>query len=343
MKALVKNRRERGLDYMEIPVPDIGSHDVLVRVRVAAICGTDMNSYLWNEWAVKVYTKIPFIPGHECSAEVVETGREVTFFRKGDRVSIETHVPCKKCYHCLTGMEHICPAMKLIGATMDGCFAEYCIVPDVSLRKVPDGLSWEEAALLEPMGIPLRAVHEGNVAGDTVAVIGCGPIGLFAIGLSKITGASKVYALDRNTYRLDIAKNMGADRVINPEEAEPSQLILEDTRGLGVGVVIEASGAAEAIRAGFKYLRKGGKVFLIGQPKTKVELDWGTDLVLKEARVRGFHGREMFKTWQLAEELLLTKRIDIKTIVTHRFPMKDYLTAYELLLKGEACKVLFDV
>jgi threonine 3-dehydrogenase len=239
-------------------------------------------------------------------------------------------------------MEHICPSMKLIGATMDGCFAEYCIVPDVSVRRVPDGLSWEEAALLEPMGIPLRAVHEGNVAGDTVAVIGCGPIGLFATGLSKMMGASKVYALDTNPYRLDLAKRMGADKVINPKEEDPVQSILDGTKGLGAGVVVEASGAAEAINAGFKYLRKGGKVFLIGQPKGEVALELGSGIVLKEAKVRGFHGREMFRTWQLAEELLLARRLDISPIVTHRFRMADYVTAYELLLKGEACKVIFD-
>jgi threonine 3-dehydrogenase len=340
MKGLVKDKDGPGLNYVDVPVPEIGESDVLLKVKATAICGTDMNCYLWNDWARKVYTNIPFVLGHECAAEVVEVGSQVRRIKEGDRIAVETHVPCGNCYHCLNGIQHICPSMKIIGATMDGCFAEYAVIPEISAVKIPEEISWEEGALLEPMGVALRPVSEGNVLGETVAVIGCGPIGQLAIGLAKVMGASRVFACDVNNFRLDLAKDMGADITIDSKGNDPVGIILGETNGLGVGVSIELSGSSEGINTAFGVLRKGGKIFIIGQPKAPVEMDVGRDIVVKEARVKGFHGREMYHTWELAETLLKTKKIDICKIVTHCFGMSKYEEAFELLKRGGALKVL---
>ncbi|MFH1823782.1 MAG: alcohol dehydrogenase catalytic domain-containing protein [Candidatus Firestonebacteria bacterium] len=343
MKALVKDKKEIGLNYIDVPLPEVGDKDVLFKIKVSAICGTDLNLYQWNDWAKKVYTRLPLIPGHECCGEVVEVGQQVKRVSKGDRIVVETHVPCGRCYHCLNGMQHICPTMGLVGATMNGCFAEYCCLPEVSVWKISDSLSTEAASLLEPMGVPLRAVLEGNVGGETVVIIGCGSLGQFAIALSKIMGASKVIGIDVNAYRLEIAKSIGADLIFNPEKENIEKQILDLTSGLGAGVIIEVSGNTDAIQQSFNYLRKGGRVFLIGQPKKEAIIDIGKSIVLKEAKIRGFHGREMFKTWEIAEKILLSGKIDWQTIVTHKFPLEEYQKAFELLMAGKACKVLFQI
>lgn len=340
MKALVKNSAAPGLNYMDIPVPEIGAKDVLLKVKATAICGTDLNAYVWNDWAKNVYVNIPFVLGHECAGEVVKVGEQVNGIAVGDRLAVETHVPCGDCYHCLGGMRHICPSMKIIGATMSGCFAEYALIPEISARRILDEISWEEGALLEPLGVALRPVAEGNVFGETVAVIGCGPIGLLAIRLAKIMGAAKIFACDVNASRLDLAKGMGADRIINPKDSSPVEVILDETGGLGVGVSIELSGSSEGIITTFGVLRKGAKIFLIGQPKTKVELDIGRDIVVKEASIRGFHGRQMYRTWQVAENLVTNKKIDVLQVVSHRFSMDRYKEAFALVQAGTAVKVL---
>jgi threonine 3-dehydrogenase len=230
--------------------------------------------------------------------------------------------------------------MKIIGATMNGCFAEYALIPEVSAKRIPEEVSWEEGALLEPMGVALRPVSEGNVLGETVAVIGCGPIGQLAIMLAKSMGAAKVFACDVNPFRLDMAKNMGADVIINSKENDPVRLVLEQTGGLGVGAAIELSGSSEGINTAFGVLRKGAKIFIIGQPKGRVELDVGRDIVVKEAKVMGFHGREMYRTWELAERLLKTEKIDIGRIITCRYGMDRYEEAFQILKEGTALKVL---
>ena len=226
MKAIVKNRKEEGFDYQEVEIPRVGPKDVLIRVKAAGICGSDLSFYEWNPWCETVVKRLPFIPGHECSGEVVEVGSQVKLLKKKDRVSVETHLPCGNCFQCRDGQSNICQNMELFGHTFNGCFAEYCRVPETIVEKIPEGLSWEYAALLEPIGIPLRAVWEAKVGGDSVAVIGCGPIGQFAIAASSAMGASSVIALDINQERLTIAKQMGATYLLNPAKNSFSKTIM---------------------------------------------------------------------------------------------------------------------
>ena len=340
MKAIVKNRRQEGFDYQEIGIPEVGPTDVLIGVKATGICGSDLNFYMWNSWCEGVVKSLPFIPGHECSGEVIEVGNRVRLFGEGDRVSVETHLPCGQCFQCRNGKPHICKNLELFGHTFDGCFAEYCCVPEVIVEKIPDGLSWEHAALLEPLGIPLRAVYEGQVLGDSVAVIGCGPIGQFAVGLSSAIGASKVFAVDLNRKRLSIAKQMGATHLLDPTKDSVADIIMESTHQDGVGIIIEASGDSKAFAAALKYLRKGGKVFVIGNIKKPLILDAIADIVNKEATIRGLHGRELFRTWRLAESFMLSHKSRVDPVITHRFPLKEFDKGFQLALSGDACKIL---
>jgi len=340
MKAIVKNKKEEGFDYQEVEIPAIGPGDVLIKVKVAGICGSDLNFYKWNPWCEGVIKRLPFIPGHECSGEIVKVGSQVKLFKEKDRVSVETHLPCGKCFQCRSGRPNICQNMELFGHTFNGCFSEYCSVPEAIVEKIPDELSWEYAALLEPIGISLRAVWEGQVGGDSVAVIGCGPIGQFAIGASAAMGASQIFALDVSEKRLTIAKQMGATHLLNPVKGSVIKKIMDLTHQNGVGVIIEASGNSKALSTGFKYLRKGGKVFMIGNIKEPLVLDGIADIVNKEATIRGLHGRELFKTWQLAESFLISGKLKIDPIITHKFPLKEFNKGFQLAMDGEACKVL---
>jgi len=341
MKALVKDKPEKGLTYKNIPTPQVSDTDVLLKVKAAAICGTDTNAYAWNDWAKNTYKNLPFVLGHECAGEVVEIGAHVNRISVGDRVAAETHVPCGDCYHCFNGMQHICPSMKVLGAHMDGCFAEYVVIPEVCARKLPDTISYEEGSLLEPMGVAMRPVWEGNVPGETVLVIGCGPIGQLAISLAKAMGCHHLFACDVNEYRLNLAKEAGADVIINPTKQNPIEVVADMTDGLGIGVSIELSGSDQGIKTAFEILRKGGNVFISGQPKGPVELDLGRDVLTKEARVRGFHGREMYQTWELAESFVTTKKIDLLRVVTHRFGMDNCDEAFRIVKEGDGLKVLF--
>ena len=284
--------------------------------------------------------RLPFIPGHECSGEVVKVGSQVKLFREKDRVSVETHLSCGRCFQCRNGQPHIGQNMELFGHTFNGCFAEYCSVPEAIVERIPDELSWEYAALLEPIGIPLRAVEEGQVGGDSVAVIGCGSIGQFAIGASSAMGASQIFGLDVDEKRLTIAKQMGATHLLNPAKESVIEIIMNLTHQNGVGVIIEASGDSKALSNSFKYLRKGGKVFVIGNIKEPLVLDGIGDIVNKEVTIRGLHGRELFKTWRLAESLLLSGKLKIDPVITHKLALKEFNKGFQLAMNGKACKVL---
>ena len=341
MKALIKDKKEKGFSYKDMPISKPKPNEVLVRVKTSAICGSDINFYVWNSWCEKVIKSLPFIPGHEGSGEVIDKGGRVQHLREGDKVAFETHLPCGMCFQCRTGSPHICRNMELFGHTFNGCFAEYCIIPHVIARKVPEELPYEKAAILEPMGVSLRAVDEAELGGDSVLIIGAGPIGQFAIGLSELFGASKIISIDINDNRLEVSKKMGADYTINPQRQDSIKTVLALTEGDGVGVVIECSGNVKAIRNGFKVMRKGGRFLFVGNPKEPLVLDVFTDIVHKEAKIRGIHGRELFKTWQKTESILLSDRLDISPIITHKFSLSGYEEAFELALKGDACKVMF--
>src|SRR5690348_4665332 len=250
MLAVVKPEAKPGAEIREVPIPQFGPTDVLVKVKVASICGTDLHIYNWDPWAQhRIHP--PLIPGHEFCGEVVAYGNEVTSVKEGDFVSAEMHVACGKCLQCRTGEAHICQFVKIIGVDADGAFAEYVKIPESNIWKLDPAIPLEYASILDPLGNAVHTVLAGEIAAKTVAVTGCGPIGLFSIAVARAVGASTVFAIEVNQYRRRIAKAMKADHVCDPSRGNVKQFVLERTDGTGIDVVLEMSGHPDGIKTGF--------------------------------------------------------------------------------------------
>jgi threonine 3-dehydrogenase len=340
MKALVKTREEEGFDLQDIPVPEPKDDEVLVKLASVAICGSDLKLYKWTPWCRNVVKSLPFIPGHEGAGEVVKAGGAVTDMSEGDMVAAETHIACGTCWQCRHGRPHTCLNMGLFGHTVNGCFAEYCVIPRVAARKLPPGFPLEKGCLLEPMGIPFRAVEAGDVEGDSVVVIGCGPIGQFAMGTARVMGAKTIVGVDPRHWRREIAGMMGATHTIDPEKEKVTDAVLHLTDGIGAGVVIEASGSGEALAEALAYVRVGGRLFTIGHPAAPVEIDVSPQIVLREIHLAGFFGREIWDTWEKTEMLVASGELDPSTVVTHTLPLDEYDEAFRAGIAGEGCKIV---
>ena len=343
MKAILKTGREQGLELKDIPIPRPDKKSVLVKIKAAAICGSDLRIYRWDPSLVRSIKTMPVVPGHECSGEVIEIGEEVEHIKVGDKVAAETHISCGKCWQCLHGRPHTCENVVLYGYGINGCFAEYSVIPEVATRKIPEKIPFEQGCLLEPMGIPFRAVERADVSGDVVVVLGCGPIGQFAIAFSRVMGAEIIMAVDTNEKRLNIAHRMGADYLIDPKKETPAERVrqIAEKHGGGAGAVIEASGSISALKEAFQYLRVGGKILVVGQSYELLNLTPSPDIVLKETEVVGFWGRRIWDTWEKTEKILASGQLDVNPVITHRFPLSGFQEAFNTLLEGEGCKVLF--
>ena len=340
MQALVKITPE-DVELKYVPVPECGSQDVLVRVRSAALCGTDLHILEWNSWAQGAGIKLPFILGHECCGDIVSMGNGVQGLAVGDKVVVETHVPCGKCYQCLNGEQHICNNLKIVGVHISGCFAEYAVIPAICVRKIPQAISYDIGSVMEPLGTAFRAVLETQVGGANVVVLGCGPIGLFAVAAAAALGAAKIAAIDISINRLEIAQKMGADILINPQQQDVTKLVMDAAGGYGADVIIEASGNVNALKQSFQYLRKGGRVALVGLPEKPVELELGKEVVFKEAKIIGIHGRKMFETWTKMENMLVASKLMIDPAITHVLPLNRWKEGIDLAKSGQACKVIY--
>src|ERR1700704_3930625 len=262
MLAVVKPDAAPGAEIREVKVPAFGRTDVLVKVQVASICGTDLHIYNWDRWAQNRIHP-PLIPGHEFCGEVAAFGDEVTSVKEGDFVSAEMHVSCGKCLQCRTGEAHICQNVKIIGVDADGAFAEYVVIPESNIWKLDPAIPQEYASILDPLGNAVHTVLAGEIAAKTVAVTGCGPIGLFSIAVAKAVGATSVFAIEVNEHRARIAREMKADYVLDPSKENASAIVMEKTGGLGVDVVLEMAGHPDSIRTAFDIVRRGGGNFLL--------------------------------------------------------------------------------
>ncbi|WP_170008722.1 L-threonine 3-dehydrogenase [Bacillus fonticola] len=339
MKAVVKHERGYGAELREVPIPKVGPTDVLVRVKAASICGTDVHIYTWDDWAASRVNP-PYVFGHEFSGEVVEVGSAVANVQVGEQVSAETHIVCGTCPQCLTGKYHVCKDTQIIGVDTQGCFAEYVAVPATNVWKNPANLPEDMASIQEPMGNAVQTVLSGEVAGQTVAIIGCGPIGLMAVGVAKAAGATHVIALDVNEYRLELAGKMGATTVINSSKEDPVARVKELTDGHGVDVVCEMSGHPVAMDQGFKMATNGGRISILSLPTKRVEIDVTNDIVFKGLTVQGITGRLMFKTWQQTSRLLSSGQVDVTPILTHHLPLEEFEKGFDLMIKGACGKVV---
>ncbi|MBI3649108.1 MAG: L-threonine 3-dehydrogenase [Actinobacteria bacterium] len=344
MLALRKTRPERGAELVEIPVPEPGEGEVLVRVHAASICGTDLHIFDWNEWAQKRIPRLPMTFGHEVAGYVERIGPEVHHLKPGAFVAAETHISCGHCTTCRSGRAHICENLRILGVDADGAFAGFVVLPAQNAWEVGEGIPPDVASVMEPFGNGVHAAFGTgggeDLATNAVAVIGCGPIGLFAVGITRALGAWKVIAIEPNDYRREKAREMGADLLVNPTEQDPVVMVLEATGGSGAEVVLEMSGNPRAIDQGTRMLARGGRMSLLGLPDSAVTLDLNDQVIFKEARLQGITGREMFRTWQQTTTLLSTGRVDVTPVITHRFPLERYEEAFATTASGRSGKVI---
>src|SRR6202161_1373484 len=339
MLAVVKPEAAPGAEVREAKIPPFGPTDVLVKVKVASICGTDLHIYNWDRWAQKRIHP-PLIPGHEFCGEVAAFGAEVTSVREGDFVSAEMHVACGKCLQCRTGEAHICQNVKIIGVDTNGAFAEYVVIPESNIWKLDPAIPQEYASILDPLGNAVHTVLAGEIAAKTVAITGCGPIGLFAIAVARAVGATTVFAIEINERRRKIAREMLADEVLDPSKENAGAMVMEKTGGLGVDVVLEMAGHPDAIRIAFDIVRRGGRISLLGLTSKPIPLNFSEDIIFKGITVQGINGRRMYQTWYQMTALLKSGKLNLHPVITDRIPMKDFSKAMERLKTGEASKIL---
>ncbi len=341
MKAILKDNPGPGAVVKEIEVPKPGPREVLIRVKVGAICGSDVHIYEWDPWAQTVVPKLPQILGHEFAGEVVEVGKEVHTLKPGDHIAGETHIPCDNCYFCLTGLRHICLNMRVYGVHSHGIFSEYTTLPEPCAVKIPQEIPFAAAAVMEPCGVAVHGLSKGIVSGRTLAIFGCGPIGLFAVQAAVAYGAARVYAADISENRLKMAKTFGATRVFSANKDPLEKVILEETQGIGVDMVLEISGSQQAYDQGFRILRKAGTFVIIGVAAKPIQLEVPTNIMYKEAKIFGITGREMYETWYQVMELVRSGKVDLEKVVSHRLPPEKFEEGFKVAKEAQHGKVEF--
>ncbi|MFH1442526.1 MAG: L-threonine 3-dehydrogenase [Candidatus Micrarchaeota archaeon] len=338
MKALWKTAAKPGAELKEAPIPKIGPKDVLVKVKACSICGTDLHIYGWDQWA-QSRIKPPMIFGHEFAGEIVEIGSLVERVKVGDHVSGETHIADWTCFQCSIGNAHICEKMKILGVDTNGSYAEFVAIPAanaiVNNKDIPHDIETAQ----EPLGNAVHTVFAQPVSGKKVSVFGCGPIGLCAIMLAKASGATEIYAVDANDYRLQMAKKLGATLTINAKNEDAGAVIKKET-GRGVDVFIEMSGHEGALKSGFESLRPGGEAAILGVFPGSVSLDINNAVVFKQATVRGINGRKLYDTWHMVAAMQESGAVDLRKIITHKFKLEEYEKAFELMKSGQCGKVV---
>jgi threonine 3-dehydrogenase len=341
MKAIVKEKAGPGAIVKDVEVPKPSAREVLIRVKVGAICGSDVHIYEWDPWAQSVVPKLPQILGHEFTGEIVEVGNKVHALKPGDHVAGETHIPCDNCYFCLTGQRHICQYMKVYGVHSNGIFSEYTTLPEPCAVKIPNEISWPAAAMMEPCGVAVHGLSKGNVSGKALAIFGCGPIGLFALQAALAYGAFRVYAVDVSENRLKMAKSYGATKVFQAGKDPVERIILDETKGIGVDMVLEISGAQQAYDQGLKILRKAGTFVIIGVAAKPIQLEVPTNIMYKEAKLFGITGREMYETWHQVTELVISRKVDLEKVATHKLPPEKFEEGFKIAREAQHGKVEF--
>jgi threonine 3-dehydrogenase len=328
----------------DVPRPSVGPSDVLIRVRHAGVCGTDLHIWEWDSWAAG-RLRLPVVVGHEFAGEVAELGSEARaagLLEIGDLVTAEGHIVCGHCLQCRTGSAHLCQRTQVIGVDRDGAFAEYIAMPVSNVMRL-DGIPTEIGAIMDPLGNAVHTVLEADVPGSTGLVIGCGPIGCFAVGVARAAGASLVLASDYNPRRLDIARCMGAHVVLNPAEDDVVARARELTQGDGVDLVCEMSGHPLGHAQAFAAARLGGRVNLLGTPSRPTEVDFARDVIFKGLTLYGVSGRKMYRTWDQMRRFLRAGQLDPRPVVTHRFPLARIADAIQVIKEGQAGKVILEI
>jgi threonine 3-dehydrogenase len=340
MKALVKQTAGRGLTLTDVPVPAIRDDEVLIRVRRAGVCGTDVHIYEWDRWAAG-RCRPPFICGHEFAGDVVEVGRLVDTVRVGDRVTAEGHIVDERSLFSRTGNAHVDPSTRIIGVDRDGCFAEYIAMPATNVWHLPDGVSYDVGGIHDPMGNAFHTALSADIPGNVVLITGCGPIGAFAVGICRAAGAARIIATDVNPKRLELARRMGAHDAVHPDDAEAAVRAASD--GQGADVVLEMSGVPAAIHQAFALARPAGRVNMLGIPAKALDVDFASEIIFKGLTVYGVVGRRMYDTWHQMSRFVASGLFDPTPVITHRLPLEAVEEAMHLISSGDAGKIIFTI
>lgn len=339
MKAIVKSKAEPGLWLEDVPEPEIGINDVLVRVKKTGICGTDVHIYNWDAWAQGAI-KVPTVLGHEIVGEIVETGSNVNDFYAGDVVSIEGHLVCGRCRNCLAGRRYKCANTLGVGVQTDGGFAEYIAVPMTNIWKHDRDIDPDVAAIFDPFGNAVHTALAFEVFGEDVLITGAGPIGIMAAGVAKHAGARHVVITDVNPHRLELARKMGVTLAVDVRETSLADVQKQLGMKEGFDVGMEMSGNPQAFRDMLANMTHGGSIAFLGIPSEEFAIAWKT-VVFNMLTIKGIYGREMYETWYQMS-VLLENGLDIAPVITHRYSYKEFEKGFEVMREGNSGKVILD-
>ncbi len=344
MRALVKESAGPGIVLRDVPVPTCGPSEALIQVHHAGVCGTDLHIWEWDSWASN-RLKPPVVIGHEFAGRITQLGQEAeqdNLLAVGDLVTAEGHVVCGHCLQCRLGDGHLCRRTQIIGVDRDGAFADFIVMPASNVIKL-DGIPTEIGAIMDPLGNAVHTVLEAQVPGSTVLVLGCGPIGCFAVGVARAAGASLVIASDFNPTRLELAREMGAQVTLNPGTDDVVAQVRELTGGDGVDLVCEMSGHPSGHAQALAAARMGGRVNLLGTPNRTTEVDFARDIIFKGLTLYGVTGRKMYQTWHQMRRFLRAGQLDPRPVITHRFPLECIRDAIQVIKDGQAGKVILEI
>lgn len=339
MKALVKTHPRKGLWMEDVPMPQVGVNDVLIKIKKTAICGTDLHIYRWDDWSQRTI-KTPMVIGHEYVGTVVEIGEGVKNIKIGDRVTGEGHIACGYCRNCRRGKKHVCENTIGIGVNRDGAFAEYLSLPAENVVHLDPRIPDEMASIMDPFGNATHTALSFPVLGEDVLITGAGLIGSMATAICRFAGARYIVVSDLSDYRLDIAKKMGATITINPTRGETVEKAMKELKMSGFDIGLEMSGSPKAFNEMLANMYNGSKISLLGIQPAGTAIDWD-NVIFKALTLKGIYGREMWETWYQMEQMLISG-IDLSPIITHRFSVDDYLKGFEIMDGGECGKVILD-
>ncbi|MDE9517131.1 L-threonine 3-dehydrogenase [Xenorhabdus bovienii] len=339
MKSLSKLKPEEGIWMADVPTPELGHNDVMIKIRKTAICGTDVHIYNWDDWSQKTIP-VPMVVGHEYVGEVVAIGQEVKGFNIGDRVSGEGHITCGHCRNCRGGCTHLCRNTTGVGVNRAGAFAEYLVIPAFNAFKIPDNIPDELAAIFDPFGNAVHTALSFDLVGEDVLVSGAGPIGIMAAAVCKHVGARHVVITDVNEYRLDLARKMGVTRAVNVSKENLTDVMKELGMTEGFDIGLEMSGAPQAFRTLLSTMNHGGRIALLGIPPSDMAIDWN-QVIFKGLFIKGIYGREMFETWYKMAALIQSG-LDLTPIITHQFSIDDFQKGFDIMRSGQSGKVILN-
>lgn len=339
MKALVKKKAQQGLWLEEVPKPEITPHHILIKVDRAGICGTDLHIYKWDDWARKT-VPVPLIVGHEFVGEIVEVGSGVTDFKLGEWVSGEGHVVCGRCRNCMAGRRHLCTDHAGIGVTRPGAFAEYIALPQTNVWVHNKEIDLDIAAIFDPFGNAVHSALSFDILGEDVLITGAGPIGAMSAAIVRHAGARHIVVTDINPYRLELAKKMGATRVVDVSKEKLSDIQKELGMEEGFDIGLEMSGSPQALNDMLSNMCHGGKIAMLGIPDEEMSIDWNI-VVFNMLTIKGIYGREMYDTWYKMT-VMLESGLNLNPIITHRFNFTDFKEGFNTALGGNSGKVILE-